>query len=93
MGSRLGLIVVGCESGPHRRPFDIAWARSVRAECAAARVPFFLKQVQAPRLCDDGECSHEAGGCHDYDRCAGAVIKHPLLDGLRHEALPWEVTP
>jgi protein gp37 len=91
--TRLGWVVQGAESGLHRRPFDIAWARSVRDQCAAARVPYYLKQVQAPRLCDAGECSHEAGGCHDYDRCAGAVIKHALLDGVRHESTPFEVTP
>ncbi len=38
-------IVVGGESGPEARPFDPAWARSVRDECTAAGVAFFMKQM------------------------------------------------
>ena len=37
-------LIVGGESGPQARPFDLAWARSIREQCAAARVPFFMKQ-------------------------------------------------
>lgn len=42
---RLDWVVVGGESGPGARPFDIAWARSLRDQCRAAGVPFFLKQI------------------------------------------------
>ena len=38
-------IVVGGESGPGARPFDLAWARSTVAQCKAAGVPCFVKQV------------------------------------------------
>lgn len=38
-------IIIGCESGPRRRPFDVAWARSVRDQCKAAGVPYYLKQM------------------------------------------------
>jgi protein gp37 len=38
-------VIVGGESGPKARPFDIGWARSLRDQCAAAGVPFFLKQL------------------------------------------------
>lgn len=38
------IIVVG-ESGPGARPFDFAWARSLREQCAVAGVPCFVKQV------------------------------------------------
>jgi protein gp37 len=37
-------IIAGAESGAGRRPFDPAWARSVRDQCAAAGVAFFFKQ-------------------------------------------------
>lgn len=37
-------VIVGGESGPGYRPMDLAWARSLRDQCAAAGVPFFLKQ-------------------------------------------------
>jgi len=38
-------IICGAESGPNARPMDIEWARSVRDQCEAAGVPFFLKQM------------------------------------------------
>lgn len=38
-------IVVGGESGPGARPFDIAWARSTVEQCKAAGVPVFVKQM------------------------------------------------
>ena len=37
-------VIVGGESGPHARPMDPAWVRSLRDRCRAARVPFFFKQ-------------------------------------------------
>jgi protein gp37 len=43
-GVKLDWVIVGAESGPHRRPFDLDWARRVRDDCLAARVPFFYKQ-------------------------------------------------
>lgn len=65
----LDWVVQGCESGPRRRPFDIAWARNIRAECAAARVPYYLKQLPytvAPNVWDDDQylpCDGDCGGC------------------------------
>ncbi len=38
-------IICGGESGPKARPMDPDWARSVRDQCAAAGVPFFMKQM------------------------------------------------
>lgn len=38
-------VIVGGESGPKRRPMDLAWARSIRDQCKDAGVPFFMKQV------------------------------------------------
>jgi protein gp37 len=37
-------VIVGGESGPHARPMDVEWARSVRDQCLAAGVAFFFKQ-------------------------------------------------
>jgi len=42
---RLDWIIVGGESGPGARPFDIAWARSTVAQCKAAGVAVFVKQL------------------------------------------------
>jgi protein gp37 len=38
-------VIVGGESGPNARPFDIQWARSIIAQCKAANVPVFVKQL------------------------------------------------
>ena len=40
-------VIVGGESGPKARPFDLAWARSIVAQCRAAGVPVFVKQLGA----------------------------------------------
>ena len=38
-------VVIGGESGRGARPFDLAWARDTIAQCRAARVPVFMKQM------------------------------------------------
>jgi hypothetical protein len=38
-------IICGGESGPGARPFNLAWAESLLAQCRAANVPFFMKQI------------------------------------------------
>lgn len=42
---RIDQVIVGGESGPKARPFRLEWARSVRDQCRAAGVKFFMKQV------------------------------------------------
>lgn len=37
-------VIVGGESGPGARPMDPEWARSIRDQCQAAGVAFFMKQ-------------------------------------------------
>lgn len=37
-------VIVGGESGPHARPMEGPWVRSIRRQCREARVPFFFKQ-------------------------------------------------
>lgn len=37
-------VIVGGESGPGARPMKAEWARSLRGECTAAGVAFFMKQ-------------------------------------------------
>lgn len=41
---RLDWVIVGGESGPQARPMHPDWARSLRDQCQAAGVAFFLKQ-------------------------------------------------
>lgn len=38
-------VICGGESGPGARPMDIEWARSLRDQCAAAGVAFWMKQL------------------------------------------------
>jgi len=44
---KLHWIIVGGESGHNARPFDLAWARQTVAQCKAAGVPVFVKQLGA----------------------------------------------
>jgi len=43
-GSEIAWVICGGETGPHARPFSLDWARSLRDQCAAAGIPFFMKQ-------------------------------------------------
>lgn len=38
-------VVVGCESGPRRRPCKVEWVESIVEQCRAAGVPVFVKQL------------------------------------------------
>ncbi|OOG61406.1 hypothetical protein B0E46_15620 [Rhodanobacter sp. B04] len=44
INGRLHWVVTGGESGLGARPMHPDWARSLRDQCASARVPFFFKQ-------------------------------------------------
>lgn len=39
-------IIVGCESGPKRRPCKIKWIESIAYKCWEANVPLFIKQME-----------------------------------------------
>lgn len=41
----LDWLIIGCESGPHRRPFVYEWAEQVIIDCWDAGVPVFMKQI------------------------------------------------
>jgi protein gp37 len=71
-GSRLHWIVQGGESGPGARPFDLAWARSLRDECKETGVAYFLKQLG----------SNAVGKC---ERCTGDGIDPVRVDGADPE--------
>lgn len=42
---KIDWVICGGESGQHKRPFNADWARKIRNQCAAAGVPFFMKQM------------------------------------------------
>ncbi|KKN88407.1 hypothetical protein LCGC14_0249700 [marine sediment metagenome] len=65
-GTGIDGVILGCESGPNRRPFDLDWARRVRDDCQAAGVKLYVKQlsidgkvVTAPALFPEGLRSRE----------------------------------
>lgn len=54
-GRCINWVIVGGESGPNFRPFDLDWARSLQQQCEAAGVAFHFKQ--------HGGRTPDAGGC------------------------------
>ena len=46
---RIDWVICGGESGPGARPMSEAWAASLRDQCRAADVPFFMKQMSGER--------------------------------------------
>lgn len=46
-GAKLGWVVVGGESGPRARPFELDWARVLVRQCQAAGAAVFVKQLGA----------------------------------------------
>jgi len=50
----LDWVIVGCESGPKRRPMKVEWAVDLVRQCRAASVPVFVKQIEI-----DGKVSHD----------------------------------
>lgn len=47
-------VIVGGESGPHARPINPSWVRSIRNDCVSAGVPFFFKQWGGTRKSTTG---------------------------------------
>jgi protein gp37 len=47
-------VIVGCESGPHRRPCKLEWVRSIVRQCKKAGVAVFVKQLEI-----NGKVSHK----------------------------------
>ena len=78
-GPRLDWIIIGGESGPGARPFDLAWARDTIAQCKAASVPCFVKQLGARpveyRMVDQSPASLVAHG--EYEADPRLRLRHP----------------
>lgn len=54
--ARIDWVIVGGESGPHARPCNEEWIRSIVRQCHAAAVPVFVKQLGSRPY--DPECPH-----------------------------------
>lgn len=87
----LDWVVVGGESGPNARPFDLAWARSIVAQCQAAGIPCFVKQMGSSPvdsgLVVEGDAP-AVGPRHGVDRKGGDWSWWP--DDLRVREYPEE---
>jgi protein gp37 len=88
--SRLDWVIVGGESGPGARPFDVAWAHSIVAQCKAAGVACFVKQfgthVRDTTECGVGICPP---GIHFKDRKGGDWSEWP--EDLRVREFPTDM--
>lgn len=59
----LDWVIVGGESGPGARPFEIEWARAIVAQCKAAGVACFVKQLgDVPVMNEAAWRDHEMQG-------------------------------
>lgn len=78
---KISWVIVGGESGPGSRAFDIAWARSIVAQCREAGVSAFVKQLGARPIDGDLVEVLNAGGL-------GVAYRRPPSDpdGLLAEA-------
>lgn len=70
-------VVIGGESGPGARPFNIEWARTILRDCRHAGVPCFVKQLGSRPHGNCSKCNGK-GYCHtgsdpDWcEKCGGA---------------------
>jgi hypothetical protein len=51
-------VICGGESGPHARPFNLAWAESLQDQCKSAGVAFFMKQLGSKPVRDIGDADN-----------------------------------
>lgn len=52
--NKLDSVIVGCESGPNRRPCKLEWIRSIVKQCQDAGVCVYVKQMEiAGKVCTD----------------------------------------
>ena len=89
----LDWVVVGGESGPGARPMHPDWARTLRDQCAAAKVPYFFKQwgEWAPEDQTPEETVIPAQYRHDDSTgCMrlGRRVTGDRLDGRQHHEWP-----
>jgi protein gp37 len=86
-------VIAGGESGPHARPVDPNWIRSLRNQCGCAEIPFMFKQwgewapnceCGRPRPCREIERPESRGVMFRCDKNHSGRE----LDGVEHMAFP-----
>lgn len=84
---KIDAVILGGETGPKARPMNPDWVRSVRDQCEAAGVPFFLKSR--------GDYSWKALSKKEQERIEnpfygpGKKRYMRMIDGVTHDDLPW----
>ena len=82
-------VICGGESGPGARPLDVSWARSIRGQCASARIAFFMKQVGAhPCFRLDDEERH-GNPAPTFDHAHGDLFCKRLSDRKGGDPAEW----
>lgn len=66
-------VIIGGESGPKARPFDLAWARKTITDCRAAGVPVFVKQL----------------GARPFDSAPSGFLRTDIRDRKGGDAQEW----
>ncbi|MDF1627014.1 MAG: phage Gp37/Gp68 family protein [Parvibaculaceae bacterium] len=80
---RIDWVIVGGESGKNARPMHPDWVRSLRDQCKAARVPFFMKQwgEWAPGIASsDGETVRFSFSNPDLSACLPGGCSTPSCE-------------
>lgn len=87
----LDWLIVGGESGHGARPCNVGWIRSIVAQCKAAGVPVFVKQLGSNPLCLCG-CGEalQKGEVRLRDRKGGDWSEWP--ESVRVREFPREVS-
>lgn len=85
--SGLGLdqVIVGGESGPGARPFDLAWARNIVAQCKTAGVACFVKQLGAKPI----DSALDPRPVKALPRYEGGHMEHMLIDRKGGDPSEW----
>lgn len=79
----INAVVVGCETGPHRRPCKIEWIQSIVDQCKAAGVPCFVKQIEVETM----TVTFERGVSNPKLQVVHELEEFP--ESLRVRELPW----
>ena len=90
VGNAIEWVICGGESGPQARDFNIAWPRSIVAQCKAAGVPVHVKQMGARPVWsndpDDGSEPPHWGRISYIDKSGGDPGEWPA--DLRVQEFP-----
>lgn len=91
-GTKVDWVIAGGESGPHARPCNLEWIRSIVRQCADAGVPCFVKQMGSGWHSFDSEIGppmeREYPYCeHKFEDRKGADPAE-LAGGLRVQQMP-----